>query len=103
MDFTKLWATIPTFSRKHKEYLTWSQKVHFVYMVKPEDVTDEQFVHLIYLQLEGIVADWVGNLYRDAKIIPEGVEQAPPLPDYLTNYLQFMQSMARKWQDPNII
>ena len=49
------------------------------------------------------MVDWVGNLYRDAEIIPKGVEQAPPLPDYLTNYLQFMQSMARKWQDPNII
>ena len=103
MDFTKLWATIPSFSGKHKEYLTWSRKVHFVYMVKPEDVTDEQFIRLIYLRLDGIAAEWVSNLYRDAEIVPEGAAQAPPLPDYLTNYLQFMQSMARKWQDPNII
>ena len=103
MDFTKLWVTIPPFSGKHKDYLTWSHKVHFVWMVKPEEVTGDQFIRLIFLRLEGIAAEWVGNLYRDAEAIPDGAPQAPPLPDYLTDYTQFMHYMQRKWQDPNIL
>ena len=91
----KLVQLVPPYNGDPMKYLGWKEKITMVYLMKSADVSDEQFIMLLGMRLEGMAQDWF-SLWRQNR------PREGDVPAAYTQWPAFLQQIDAKFVSDNV-